>query len=126
MGTERDWYDFPVVSDGAGEELIAAPPGSTVIVDEPFYPAEPPDPFGHGDEAIGTVTIVQFKGQGNRIPFTAHFEFNDGELVSLSGFVPGNGSWKGRGVVAYGGGTGKFTGRAGQLDLQSDNPKRWG
>jgi hypothetical protein len=126
MGTEGGGYDFPVVSDRPGEELIGAPPGSTVIVDEPIYPPEAPDPYGHGNEEIGTVTIVQFKGQGNRIPFAAHFAFNDGDSVSLTGFVPGNGSWKGKGVVAYGGGTGKFASRAGQLDLQSDNPKRWG
>jgi hypothetical protein len=126
MGTEGGGYDFPVVSDRRGEELIGAQPGSTVIVDEPVYPPEPPDPYGHGGDEIGTVTIVQFKGQGNRIPFAAYFAFNDGDSVSLTGFVPGDGSWKGRGVVAYGGGTGKFASRAGQLDLQSDNPRRWG
>jgi hypothetical protein len=126
MGTEGAGYDFPVVSDRRGEELIGAQPGSTVIVDEPVYPPEPPDPYGHGGDEIGTVTIVQFKGQGNRIPFAAYFAFNDGDSVSLTGFVPGNGSWKGKGVVAYGGGTGKFASRTGQLDLQSDNPRRWG
>ena len=126
MATEGGGYDFPVVSDRRGEELIGAQPGSTVIVDEPVYPPEPPDPYGHGGDEIGTVTIVQFKGQGNRIPFAAYFAFNDGDSVSLTGFVPGNGSWKGKGVVAYGGGTGKFASRTGQLDLQSDNPRRWG
>jgi hypothetical protein len=126
MATEGGGYDFPVVSDRRGEELIGAQPGSTVIVDEPVYPPEPPDPYGHGGDEIGTVTIVQFKGQGNRIPFAAYFAFNDGDSVSLTGFVPGDGSWKGKGVVAYGGGTGKFASRTGQLDLQSDNPRRWG
>jgi hypothetical protein len=123
-------HDFPAVSEsvdaGSTGSLIEARPGTTVIVDDTVYQWVGPDPYDRGEQ-IGTVTIVHWKSAtGDRVPFTAHFEFDDGDTVSLTGVVPGKGTWKGKGVVAYGGGTGKFAGRTGQLDLESDNPKRWG
>jgi hypothetical protein len=117
--------DFPAVSEKQNNDLIEAKPGTTVA-EEPLYAWTGPGTYDHGDEEIGTVTIVQWKGSGNRVPFTAHFEFNDGDVVWLTGLVPGGGSWNGRGVVAYGGGSGKFADRRGALDLESENPKRWG
>jgi hypothetical protein len=118
-------YDFPVVSEKSGDELIEAKQGTTVA-EEPAYKWIGPGPFDHDGEQVGTVAIVQWKGSGGRVPFTAHFEFNDGNVVVLTGLVPGNGSWNGRGLVAYGGGSGEFAERHGVLDLESENPKRWG
>ena len=125
MGTEGGGYDFLVVSEKSGEALNEARPGTTVISEEQVYPASSAEGFDHSDGSIGTVTIVQWKSSERRAAFIAHFAFEDGDSVSLTGFAP-NGNWLGRGVVAYSGGTGKFTGRAGQLDLASENPKRWG
>jgi hypothetical protein len=123
--TDGGSYDFPVVSEGSSNELIAAKPGTTVV-EEPVYAWTGPGTYDHDEEQIGSVAIAQWKGSGGRVPFTAHFEFNDGEVVVLAGLVPGNGSWNGRGLVAYGGGSGKFAERHGPLDLESENPKRWG
>jgi hypothetical protein len=118
-------YDFPVVSEGGSEELVAAKPGTTVV-EEPLYAWTGPGTYEHDGDQIGTVTIAQWKGSGGRVPFTAYLEFNDDDVVVLTGLVPGNGSWNGKGVVAYGGGSGKFAERHGVLDLESENPKRWG
>ena len=119
-------YDFPVVSDGGSEELASARPGTTLIVDETVYAASDPETgFDRGDR-VGTLTIVQWKGSGHGVPFVAYFLFDDDESVTLTGFAPGNGTWKGARMIAYSGGTGKFASRTGELPLESDNPKRWG
>ena len=127
-------YDFPFVSVGTGEEfglLEEAPPSGTVVFVDDLYVATGPG-FEHGDEVVGSVTIVEWKSpRPGRVPFTAHFSIDSGnedepELVVLTGIVPGNGTWRGRGRVAYNGGTGKFDGRSGSLPIASENPKRWG
>jgi hypothetical protein len=117
--------DFPAVSEGRSSELVEAGPGTTVV-EEPLYAWTGPGTYDHGEKQIGTVTIAQWKGSGDRVPFTAHFDFDDGDVVLLTGLVPGNGSWNGGGVAAYGGGSGKFAERHGSVDVETENPKRWG
>jgi len=122
-------YDFPVVSmkdEEPSVDLAAADPGSTVVQDETLYEAVGPDIFDIG-RRVGSLTIVHWKSsRGERVVFTAHFEFDDGELVALTGVVPGRGSWKGVGRAGYSGGTGKFADRRGDIAVESFNPKHWG
>lgn len=126
--------DFPLVSVGTGEEvglLADAPAGESVVIEETLFEATGTGTAHDEEKPVGTVTIVQWKSpREGRVPFTAHFaigpEGEEPEIVALTGVVPGNGSWRGRGRVAYGGGTGKFEGRTGSLPLLSENPKRWG
>jgi hypothetical protein len=108
--------DFPVVS----QREPSGPAG-----DETLFEAAGPR-FEKG-ETTGKVTIGRGAAGQGRHPFTATFTFDDGDEVTLTGEIPGNGSWKGKGTATYGAGTGKFGDRGGQsLPIESDNPKRWG
>jgi hypothetical protein len=122
-------YDFPVVSmkeEQPTVDLVTAEPGATVVDDETLYEAVGPDTYDVGSR-VGSLTIVHWKSStGERVLFTAHFEFDDGEIVALTGVVPGRGSWQGTGRVGYSGGTGKFADRRGDIAVKSSNPKYWG
>jgi hypothetical protein len=113
-------HDFPAVS----EESPSTPGGgerSSEMV-ETVYQWKGPEKYGKG-EKIGSVTV-----RSNGARFTADFTFDDRDIVTLDGAIPGNGSWKGKGKATYvrGKGTGKFANRTGDIEIESDNPKRWG
>jgi hypothetical protein len=128
-------YDFPAISDGEvkhiGPSLGDAKFGDVVLQESPLFEYIGEDwKKGVWGEQIGTVTLKHFPTtvQG-RIFVRAQFIFDDGqnaETVEYAGLVPGNGSWQGRGRLGYRGGTGRFSDRGGELDVESTNPKRWG
>ena len=113
-------YDFPVISD---DEKKAPKPGDTW--EEKLYEATDAR-FAKGRQ-MGRVELEAERGQGP--PYlTARFTFNDGDTVTLRGEVPGMGSWIGKGRVEYvpGSGSGKFKNRTGSMEVEFENPKRWG
>jgi hypothetical protein len=125
-------YDFPAISDGEvqniGPNLSEATFGDVVLQEGPLYEDTGGDwKNGEWGEQIGTVTLKHFPTtvQG-RIFVRVYFVFDDGETAEYAGLVPGNGSWQGKGSLGYRGGTGKFSDRRGELDVESTNPKRWG
>jgi hypothetical protein len=130
MEIEGTTYDFPFVSRGAGNEAAAeqelAPPKKTKAWAETLYRAHTSgmDPDGN---PIGTVTIVHGRGS-DRIPFVAYFTFDAvDDVVVVRGDVPGErGSFKGRTTAVITDGTGAFEGRNDEIDVVSENPKRWG
>jgi hypothetical protein len=120
MGDPQAVCDFPAISDDGNR---SPKPGDTWT--ETVFDAPGPD-WTRGPRS-GTVEITALTGQGPP-RLTAVFTFGDGDVVSLEGEVPGMGSWKGSGRVAYvaGSGTGKFAGRTGSLSVEFKNPKKWG
>ena len=115
-------FDFPVLSDErvyAGRPLAEAGPGQRVVSDEKVW--EFVGDWERGDE-LGSVSIEEVPTtRPGRIRFTATFDFGDNDPIVVTGFVPGNGSWAGRGRGAANGG-----GKQGAVDLEGRNPKRWG
>lgn len=128
-------YDFPAISDGEvrsiGPSLSEATFGDVVLQESPLYEDIGGDwKNGEWGEQIGIVTLKHFPTtvQG-RIFVRAQFIFDDGqtaETVEYAGLVPGDGSWQGKGRLGYRGGTGRFSDRRADLDVESTNPKRWG
>jgi hypothetical protein len=77
---------------------------------------------------VGIVHIVETNAARNRVLVTATFDLDDGDTLVAHGVVEriehnGRPSFKGR--LGIGGGTGKFKGRRGQVDVDVCNPKRW-
>jgi hypothetical protein len=80
-----------------------------------------------GDQ-VGLVYIVETSAHGNRVLVTATFELENGDGFVAAGAVEriehhGRPSFRGR--LGIGGGTGKFKGWRGQVDVDVCNPKHW-
>jgi hypothetical protein len=128
-------YDFPAVSSGKGQRvgpsLSEARFGDIVLEEEPLYEDVGGDwKNGEWGEQVGTVRLThEPTTTPGRIFVRAAFVFgreDTEETVTYEGLVPGKGSWQGRGRLGFVSGTGKFTDRGGQLDVESVNPKHWG
>jgi hypothetical protein len=120
-------FDYPVLSDDrveAGTSLADAQPGERVLCDETVYVFV--DDWQKG-EVIGSVTIEETPTtRPGKTLFTATFDFGGDDVVVVSGFVPGSGSWVGTGKAGAEGKTGKFKGRRGEVPIEGRNPKSWG
>ena len=111
-----DHDDVPLGGDGA-----------QVLRVEDVY--EETEECGHGEKRAGVVAIVETTtGHGNRVLVSATFDLDDGDSLEVQGVAEriqhhDHPSFRGRlGVV---GGTGKYKGRRGQVDVDVCNPKRW-
>ena len=120
---------FPLVSDqGRGPAWTELRVGTHVRVKpEPVYvPTD--DRFGHGDTPVGLVAISH-GDQGNGV-FAAFFHMNDGSEAVVAGRMPGMDEdtlWLGKSTARVNEGTGSFEGWVGaDIEIQSENPKRWG
>jgi len=115
-------FDFAVLSDervDAGRSLAEAGPGEPVFGDEAVWTFV--GDWERGEE-LGSVTIQEIPTtRPGRTEFCATFDFDDHDPIVVTGFVPGNGSWVGRGRGAAHGGN-----RHGAIDVEGRNPKRWG
>jgi hypothetical protein len=111
-----DHSDVPLGGDGA----------QVLRVEDVFEEA---DECEHGDQRIGVVGIVETTtGHGNRVLVTATFDLDDGDSLVVQGVaerIQHNDHPSFRGRLGVGGGTGKFKGRRGQVDVDVCNPKRW-
>jgi len=118
-------FDFPVLSDDrvyAGRTLDEAGPGEAVLSDETAWKLVGTDEHWEPGTYLGSVTIQEIPTtRPGRTEFRATFDFDDYDPIVVTGFVPGNGSWIGRGRGAAHGG-----GRHGPVDVEGRNPKRWG
>jgi len=80
-------------------------------------------------EQIGIVHIVETTAaHGNRVLVTATFDLDTGDTLVIHGVAEriqhhDRPSFRGR--LGVGGGTGKFKGRRGQVEVDVCNPKRW-
>ncbi len=78
---------------------------------------------------VGVVHIVETTAaHGNRVLVSATFDLDDGSSMVVQGVaerIQHNGRPSFRGRLGIGGGTGKFKGRRGQVDVDVCNPKRW-
>jgi len=124
-------YDFPAISAegrdaGAGFREVRF--GEIAFREETLFEDIGEDwKNGGWGKSIGIVTLEHTPtSDARRIWVRASFAFDDGDTVEYVGLVPGEGSWHGRGRLGYRGGTGKFTGARGPLDVESTNPKHWG
>jgi hypothetical protein len=116
-------FDFPVLSDErvpAGRTLEDAGPGDQIVYEEKVWRlGEERQP---GD-FLGVVTLVEtVTNRPGRRPFSATFDLEGfDDAIEVSGMVPGNGTWIGRGV-----GNGRGGGRTGRVPIEGWNPKSWG
>ena len=119
--------DYPVISDdreSAGASLAEIEPGQRILSDEKVYATD--DEWSKLDH-IGDVTIQETRStRPGKILFTALFDFGERGTIEVSGLVPGEGTWNGRGQAASGRGTVDFAGRSGPVPIEGRNPKRWG
>ncbi len=112
---------------GDHDEIPLGGDGAQVLRVEDVY--EETDECEHGDQPIGVVGIVEtITGHGNRVLVTATFDLDDGDSLVVQGVAEriqhhDRPSFRGR--LGIGGGTGKFKGRRGQIDVDVCNPKRW-
>ena len=79
-------------------------------------------------EQVGIVHIVETNAARNRVLVTATFDLDNGESLVVHGVAEriqhhDRPSFRGR--LGVGGGTGKFKGRRGQVEVDVCNPKRW-
>ena len=115
-------FDYPVLSDervSAGRSLAEAGPGQRVFSDETVW--ELIGDWERGKK-LGSVTIQEIPTtRPGRTEFCATFDFDDRSPIVVTGFVPGDGSWVGRGNGAAHGAN-----RHGAVDVEGRNPKRWG
>ncbi len=105
------------------EDLAAASPGLVVSIDQDLYEEVGP-PWAKGKrmgEAHGSVVVTE--GQLGMCLIT--FKFNDLDTIVAHGSLPVAGSTVGSGHMAVSGGTGKYVGASGSLDVEHRNPKRW-
>jgi hypothetical protein len=118
-------FDFPVLSDDrvyAGRTLDEAGPGEAVLSDETVWELVGTDEHWEPGTYLGKVTIQEIPTtRPGRTEYCATFDFDDHDPIVVTGFVPGNGSWIGRGRGAAHGGN-----RHGAVDVEGRNPKRWG
>jgi hypothetical protein len=121
--TTVEWLTEP----GDHNDVPLGGDGAQVLRVEDVY--EKTGECEHGSEPIGVVGIVETTtGQGNRVLVTATFDFDDGDSLVVQGAAEriehkGRPSFRGR--LGIGGGTGKFKGRRGQVDVDVCNPKHW-
>lgn len=131
MATDSS-YDFPVISNGeprqVGPSLGDATFGDTALQEETLYEDIGGDwRNGEWGKEIGTVTLKHYPTTvRGRILVRAWFVFDDDSTVEYGGLVPGGSSWQGKGRLGFRGGSGKFSNRGDELDVESTNPKRWG
>jgi hypothetical protein len=122
--------DFPAISDRgprpADTSSREPQPGDTW--DETVYEDTGGDwRNGEWGDEIGKVTLKQSRTSDRGNVVEASFTFTDTDTVELSGAVPGNGTWRGKGSLRIVKGTGKFADRKGRdVTVDSTNPKRWG
>ena len=127
-------YDFPVVSGAVAEEselLVGERQQDKRKVRRETVHQAIGQGFGQGPRVGSVVIVWQERDQPGPTPFTAHFTFEqpgrEPESVTVTGLVPGDGSWEGESEFEFADGTGKFEGRNRERrPLVSENPKRWG
>ena len=112
---------------GGHDDIPLGGGGAQVLRVEDVY--EKTGECEHGDESIGVVGIVETTtGHGNRVLVTATFDLDDGDSLVVQGVaerIEHQGAPSFRGRLGIGGGTGKFKGRRGQVDVDVCNPKHW-
>jgi len=105
--------------EAAGPSLDHAGPGDLVVHDERewVFVAD----WERGDE-LGWVTIEETvtTRPGHR-PFRATFDLEGYDPIEVTGVVPGDGTWVGRGR-----GSGRGGDRTGAVAIEGRNPKSWG
>lgn len=121
-----DTGGFIWLTDVGDEEDVQLGSSNQVLrTEKVFEEAEECEP----GEQVGIVHIVETAAaHGNRVLVTATFDLDDGDTLVAHGVAEriqhhGRPSFRGR--LSIGGGTGKFKGRRGQVDVDVCNPKRW-
>jgi hypothetical protein len=117
-------FDFPVLSDEprqVGEfNRDEAPPGVMAVYEEQVWELVGDRQPG---EELGWVAIQETAIADDRTTklFVATFRLDGHGPIVVTGFVPGDGSWKG-----VGRGEAHGAGRRGSVRIEGWNPKGWG
>jgi hypothetical protein len=117
-------FDFPVLSDmprQVGEiNRDEAPPGVMAVYEEQVWELVGERQPG---EELGWVTIQETVIADDRTTrlFVATFSLSGHAPIVVTGFVPGDGSWKG-----VGRGQAHGAGRSRSVRIDGWNPKGWG
>jgi hypothetical protein len=109
------------------DDVSGAPPASVAAVDDLLYRAisDDPDSFEHEAEPAGTVHASAIVGHGGGATWTVVFELKDGSTITATGFLPLVNGRPGAGRGTVTGGSGRFRGLRGELDVRVKNPHRW-
>jgi hypothetical protein len=117
-------FDFPVLSDVPRQvgdiNPDEAPPGVMAVYEEQVWELVGDRQRG---EELGWVTIQETVVTDDRTKklFVATFSLNGFGPIVVTGFVPGEGSWKG-----IGRGEAHGAGRSGSVRIEGWNPHGWG
>ncbi len=115
-------FDFPVLSDGLRQVGELSPdkaaPGETAVYEEQVW-----ELVGQRDRGrpLGSVTIQETALTAPRRLFVATFDLDGYPPIVVTGFVPGNGTWRG-----VGRGQASGAGRSDSVRVEGWNPKGWG
>lgn len=109
------------------DDVTGAPPASVAAVDDPLYRATSTDPdsFDRESEPVGTVRATAIVGHDSRAVWNIVLDFFDGSTIVALGSLPVVSGRPGAGRVSVTGGSGRFTGLTGELEVRVKNPKRW-
>jgi hypothetical protein len=117
-------FDFPVLSDVPRQvgdiNPDEAPPGVMAVYEEQVWELVGDRQRG---EELGWVTIQETVVTDDRTRrlFVATFSLSGYGPIVVTGFVPGEGSWKG-----IGRGEAHGAGRSGSVRIEGWNPHGWG